>query len=96
MGSGRNNLPFQEQSPHEGPTSWDKEDLWLYAIYKKNTTIATCLMSGLDRSPSTRHLSNRKAELENSQMDPYTSTFWKKVIPLKDTSISVGYELNSP
>ena len=53
-------------------------------------------MSGFDRSPSTRHLSNRKAELENSQMDPYTSTFWKKVIPLKDTSISVGYELNSP
>ena len=96
MGSGRNNLPFQEQSPHEGPTSWDKEDLWLYEIYKKNTTIATCLMSGFGRSPSTRHLSNRKAKLENSQMDPYTSTFWKKVIPLKDTSISVGYELNPP
>ena len=53
-------------------------------------------MSGFGRSPSTRHLSNRKAKLENSQMDPYTSTFLKKVIPLKDTSISVGYELNPP
>ena len=80
MGSGRNNLPFQEQSPHEGPTSWDKEDFWLYAINKKNTTIATVLISGFGRSPPTRHLSNRKAELKNSQMDPYISTFWKHLM----------------